>query len=266
MDTREMKRVLRRALWKRSAQRSESARRIGLREIRADDTFIVSFPKSGNTWVRFLIACMQHPEEEVSFRNIERFVPDIHKSRRLIQSMPPPRFVKCHTPCFDAFPRFVYVVRDGRDAMISFYHYAVGARSFTGSLGEFLVSAVATRYGTWSDHVLAALEVVERHPERALMVRYEDLLSSAVDQAHRIAVFCRMSVRPEAVEGAVADCRFSRLQEIERRYGGELDDGADFRFFRRGVSGQWRNEATERELAPFLEEARYAMARLGYLK
>jgi hypothetical protein len=64
----------------------------------------------------------------------------------------------------------------------------------------------------------------------------------------------------------VADCQFSRLQEIERRYGGELDEGADFRFFRRGVSGQWRNAAIERELAPFLEEARDALARLGYLE
>jgi hypothetical protein len=260
-----MKRVLRRALGKRSFRRSEAARRIGLREVRADDTFIVSFPKSGNTWIRFLIACMQHPEEEISFRNIERYVPDIHKSRKSIQSMPAPRFVKCHTPCFDAFPRFVYVVRDGRDAMISFYHYALGEGSFTGSLGEFLGSAVATRYGTWFEHVLGALEAVERDPERVLLVRYEDLLSSAVAQAHRIAVFCRLSMAPEAVEGAVADCRFSRLQEVERRHGGELDEGADFRFFRRGVSGQWRDEATQRELAPFMEEASDAMARLGYL-
>jgi hypothetical protein len=261
-----MRRVLRKALGKGSLKRSEAARRIGLREVHAEDTFIVSFPKSGNTWVRFLIACMQHPEEEISFRNIERFVPDIHKSRTSIQSMPPPRLVKCHTPCFDAFSRFVYVVRDGRDAMISFYHYALGAGSFTGSLGEFLGSEEATRYGTWSDHVTGALEAVERDPERALLVRYEDLLSSAVAQAHRIAVFCRLSIAPQAVEGAVADCQFSRLQEIERRYGGELDEGADFRFFRRGVSGQWRNAAIERELAPFLEEARDALARLGYLE
>ena len=110
-----MRRVLRRALGKRGAVRSEAARRIGLREVRPDDTFIASFPRSGNTWVRFLIAGLRHPGQEISFRNIERYVPDIHKSRSSLQAMPPPRFIKSHTPCFEAFPRFLYVVRDGRD-------------------------------------------------------------------------------------------------------------------------------------------------------
>ena len=38
---------------------------IELRTLDPDDTFIVSFPKSGNTWVRFLIASMQHPQVEI---------------------------------------------------------------------------------------------------------------------------------------------------------------------------------------------------------
>ena len=42
----------------------------------ADDTFIVSYPRSGNTWTRFLIANLLHPEVEVGFANIDSFVPD----------------------------------------------------------------------------------------------------------------------------------------------------------------------------------------------
>ena len=41
-----------------------------------DDTFIVSYPRSGNTWTRFLIANLLHPEEPATFANIERLVPD----------------------------------------------------------------------------------------------------------------------------------------------------------------------------------------------
>jgi hypothetical protein len=48
-----------------------------LRRVRGRRTFIVPVPKSGNTRVRFLIASMQSPEEEISLRNIERSVPDI---------------------------------------------------------------------------------------------------------------------------------------------------------------------------------------------
>ena len=40
-----------------------------------DDTFLVSYPKSGNTWVRFLLANLIHPNETVSFANINRLLP-----------------------------------------------------------------------------------------------------------------------------------------------------------------------------------------------
>ncbi len=40
--------------------------------VRPDDTFIVSYPRSGNTWTRFLIANLLHPQEPVTFANIER--------------------------------------------------------------------------------------------------------------------------------------------------------------------------------------------------
>jgi hypothetical protein len=39
-----------------------------------DDTFLVSYPKSGNTWVRFLLANLIHPNEEVGFANINRLL------------------------------------------------------------------------------------------------------------------------------------------------------------------------------------------------
>ncbi len=45
-------------------------------EVFDDDTFIVSFPKSGNTWTRFLIANLLHPEEPANFGNIDRLIPE----------------------------------------------------------------------------------------------------------------------------------------------------------------------------------------------
>lgn len=47
--------------------------------IRADDIFVVSFFKSGNTWTRFLLANLLNPERPVTFENIERTSPDIYQ-------------------------------------------------------------------------------------------------------------------------------------------------------------------------------------------
>ena len=41
-----------------------------------DDVFIVSYPKSGNTWTRFLIANLVYPEKNPDFSNINALLPD----------------------------------------------------------------------------------------------------------------------------------------------------------------------------------------------
>ena len=85
-----------------------------------DDTFLVSYPKSGNTWVRFLLANLIHPNEKVSFSNINRLLPAPGVlSKRFLRTLPRPRILKSHEP-FDArFKKVIYLVRDPRDVAVS---------------------------------------------------------------------------------------------------------------------------------------------------
>ncbi|HVN19470.1 MAG TPA: hypothetical protein VMU05_11870, partial [Dongiaceae bacterium] len=45
-----------------------------------DDTFLTSYPRSGNTWTRFLVGNLIHPHAPVTFLNIEKIVPDMYKT------------------------------------------------------------------------------------------------------------------------------------------------------------------------------------------
>jgi hypothetical protein len=48
-----------------------------------EDTFVVSYPKSGNRWVRFLLANLIYPNETVDFTNINRLLPVPELSLRI---------------------------------------------------------------------------------------------------------------------------------------------------------------------------------------
>src|SRR5215471_15987144 len=76
-----------------------------------DDTFIVSYPRSGNTWTRFLIASLLHPNEAVTFSNIDRFIPDITAvPRKILRETPRPRVIKSHEYFDLRYNKVIYIV------------------------------------------------------------------------------------------------------------------------------------------------------------
>src|ERR1700685_1517671 len=90
-----------------------------------DDTFLVSFPRSGNTWIRFLIANLLNPGIEVSFTNIERLIPDTaSKSSRTMKREARPRIIKSHEYFDVRYPKVIYIVRDPRDVALSYYDFS----------------------------------------------------------------------------------------------------------------------------------------------
>src|SRR5207237_6974646 len=89
-----------------------------------DDVFIVSYPKSGNTWTRFLIANLLHPEIQTDFGNINELIPDPEAlSKRKMDAMPRPRVIKSHQYFDPRYPNVIYIVRDPRDVAVSQYHF-----------------------------------------------------------------------------------------------------------------------------------------------
>ena len=109
-------------LWKNAMGMDIAGRTLA---VRADDTFIISYPRSGNTWTRFLIANLTHPEEPVTFANIERLIPDAEaQSSRYMRGIPSPRMVKSHSYFDPRYPKVIYIVRDPRDVALSYYDFS----------------------------------------------------------------------------------------------------------------------------------------------
>lgn len=92
-------------------------------KIRKDDIFLVSYPKSGNTWLRFLFGNLIY-EEGVNFTNIISKIPDIYtSSKQELDSIKSPRIIKSHEPFLKCFQKVIYIYRDPKDVVVSYYFW-----------------------------------------------------------------------------------------------------------------------------------------------
>lgn len=239
-----------------------------------DDTFLVSYPKSGNTWTRLLIANLLSPGRPADFRMMNLLVPDpSSENRRHFVRMPRPRVIKSHF-CFDPrYPRVIYVVRDPRDVVISEYHYQRKTRRINDdySLAEYVAHFVKgetyDEVGSWGEHVSSWL-IPRGHDARFLLVRYEALLDDAAGELARIADFLRISASTDRLAEIVRLSSADRMRELEAQQSNasSLMRGSrkDVAFVRSAKSGGWRSDLPE----PLVEQIESAwgplMRYLGY--
>jgi len=228
-----------------------------------DDTFLVSYPKSGNTWVRFLLANLLYPDETVDFANINRLLPAPGvSSKRFLRSLPRPRILKSHEPFDVRFRKVIYLVRDPRDVAVSEYHFDLKKRYIEPdvSLEQFVKRFIAgqtSSYGSWWEH--AASWIAARHGNPAfLLVRYEDLLSDSIRETAKIAEFLGVQAGTDRLTAAVDRSSADRMRKLEKQqadqWTGTKNTRMEIPFVRAAKSGGWK-EALPRHAAEEIEVA-----------
>jgi hypothetical protein len=242
-----------------------------------DDLFIVSYPRSGNTWTRFLIGNLIYQDEPVTFANVENRIPSIYVfSDRELRRLP--RVLKSHD-CFD--PRYrnvIYIVRDPRDVTVSAYHYSIKVRILPDSTpieefvplfmsGNFGSGLLADpRWGSWYDNVASWLAM--RHNRRFLLLRYEDMLEDPGRELAKLARFLNIDAAPERLSRAVELSSAERMRELEGSQADhwQLTKGTrpDKKFVRKAKAGGWRDELPAKSAAEIEAGWGSLMRTLGY--
>ncbi len=243
----------------------QELRQYPMAETLPEDIFLISYPKSGNTWFRYLTMSVVYGVSPAYAPKglLEDLSPDVHQ-RRFYHRFASPMFIKSHSLPQPQYRRVVYLVRDGRDALVSYLHYA---RNFEHRLTDDLTAArtgAGLPAGQWHQHVEQWL--ANPHGAELLLIRYEDLLRYPVEQMERFCAFAGLSRPREVLEWAVEECRFQNLRQREEEENPALaGKPRDAHFFRRGEAGSYRSELSPECLRAFEETAWPTLRRLGYV-
>lgn len=215
----------------------------------ADDTFIVSYPKSGNTWTRFLVANLIYRDEPVTFVNIDRLIPMAdNQSRKYFKKMARPRIIKSHYPFEPAYKRVIYIVRDPRDVAVSQYHYQLKRQVLTehSQIEEFVhrfVLGETCPYGSWGENVSSWVAARSGSPD-FLLLRYEDMIAQPRIEVAKLASFFKLKATPELIMNAVEQSSAGHLRKLEKlqadRWDSTKGTRADIAFVREAACGGWK--------------------------
>ena len=223
-----------------------------------DDVYLVSFPRSGNTWLRYLVTALVRGEG-IDAGAVDATIPDIHHSDPGKRPSAERLWVKSHTPAWRAPrpARVVYLVRHGLEATRSYHRYLIlrGRLRPDEPIGSFLCSD-AMWPCSWARHVEGWLDFNEASdPSQAMIVRYEDLRADPVAELSRVATFMDIDADPQKLRAAV------RIASRERMRGDEAASGAGSLNF---VGDGGSAEISESAAAEFMTHHRGTLARAGY--
>lgn len=201
--------------------------------------WLASYPKSGNTWVRFLLSnIFWGPIRDSA--SIDRHIPDIHTFTHnqfpLVSASTHEgfAFAKTHQPVPTKLPYkeitsgVIYIVRNPLDMASSLLHYAVIPDHLKAGFIEQVIQYEQSRLwksfggGAWPDHVRRwALDDTDTP---RLVLFYENMVDNPVRELSRILAFLGVSRTELTVEEAVQRSSFSSLKAIEE---GEIDARKD---------------------------------------
>ena len=231
--------------------------------------FVSSFPRSGNTWVRYLLAdvFLQNRGVETATElpvHPDKIVPDFYChwiARRDVSIPTPGVFVKLHEtfPQLQArfggalpqpgvadtgaaappFPRckHIFLYRSPEDALVSLFHYHQRDKQLkagtAAGIDEFCLAALPG----WEENLAGYLRAAEEGFP-VLFIPYELLLQYPAEILGNLLRWLGARHEATTVERAVSNMQFSKLQAVEAR--SLFNEEAAF--FRQGCKGSGRAE------------------------
>jgi FkbM family methyltransferase len=201
--------------------------------------YIASYPRSGNTWLRLLLAdviLQQHgfTTDTTLPVHADHIIPDLHMAeagevdRRLRL---PCTLLKSHDRFDKLQPgRAVCIVRQAADSLVSYYHFHRRYPNLAAKAADGVDAFCRQHLEFWKAHLRSFLDA-RAHGAAIAFVAYETLHHDSVRVLQQVTAFIGLNADEATCQRAVENHTFHRQQAAEKKAHG---DAYAVPFFRQG--------------------------------
>ena len=218
--------------------------------------FLVSFPKTGRTWLNYMLKQMvkqsNHP-----LKNNKNFIFNEHDSSEIIiengTRNNPLDVFKFITRNRYRRGKVLFLVRDPRDVVVSHFHQITKRAK-----NPFVFNSISDFV---KDDVLGFKRIIQYYnlwffqkdiPKDFLLIKYEDLLNQGVDTLSEINKFFNIDITKDKIEKIYSESSADKMRkkEKENKLEGFTDFGKDRDNLkvRNAKSGGFINELSEDDI------------------
>lgn len=238
-------------------------------DMKENDIFIAGFPKSGNTWVQGIITglLLDSTSELLTRKLINEIVPDVHVKKyfkRFFNIM----VFKTHNLPRPEYKRVIHLVRDGRDAMVSYYYMGKNKNlNFPLTLTDMVVEGKGLYPSKWFYHSKEWI----KNPFNAeiMLLKYEDLHLFPLREMKRITEFIGLELPDDRLMAIYESNNIDVVRSKVAKFG--MDNQNTWKnkpitsFFRKGEVGNFQNEMSDELVDYFNKEAKKELEYFKYL-
>ncbi|XP_071484078.1 sulfotransferase 1A1-like [Diadema antillarum] len=245
-------------------------------EVRPDDTFVITYIKSGTTWMQQIMLLVRYEGDvaKLEGEHIMAMVPfldivDVNKAPLFsdyAKDMPSPRILKTH--CLpdwlpldirsdDPKVKVIYVARNPKDTAVSLYHFCRLLRHLPSyeTWDIFFEEFIAGRaiMGSWFENVLPWWR--RRNHPNVLFLKYEDMKKDHRGAVEQVASFMGKALSDDVMDRIVEASTFSAMKKSKSSNPDSLITSSGLAtsentmksgssFMRKGAIGDWQNYFT----------------------
>lgn len=255
-------------------------------KFRDDDVIVATYAKSGTTWTQQIVGQLVFQgAEDVPIHDISPWLdlrimpPDTMEK---IEAQTHRRIIKTHLPLdaltFSRKAKYIYIGRDGRDVVWSFYNHHANANQLwydllnntPGRVGPpierpdpdirryFRRWLEKDGYPIWPywENIRSWWEA--RELPNVLLVHFADLKADLEAEMRRIADFLVCAIPEDRWPAIVEHCSFDYMKTHAAHVaplGGDIFEGGAGVFINKGVNGRWRDVLTDEDNAHYERRA-----------